>query len=189
MTTSLRPLTLTAFLEQSEIEASPAWEYMDGAAHQKPMPQIHHSRLQLKLSAAIELAAGQNAAVFPELRCTVGNRSVVPDIFVLTAPNIPLTASGELENGAIAFAPDWVIEIISPAQTSTRVIDNILHCLAHGSVLGWLLDPEERAVVIFQPKQEPKIFRADQPLIVLPNIELPLTANQIFGWLTLQGYS
>lgn len=185
MTTSAKTLTLAHFLEQPYIEASPAWEYVDGEVSQKPMPQIHHSRLQLKLSSAIELAANQAAAAFPELRCTLGNRSVVPDIVVLSASKIPVTESGELQDGAISFAPDWVIEILSPEQTSTKVIDNILHCLQYGSRLGWLLDPEERAVMVFRPQQEPTIYRANQVPIVLSEIELQLTVAQIFGWLTL----
>ena len=38
--------------------------------------------------------------------------------------------------------PDWTIEILSPEQSSTRVVSNILHCIDHGCQLGWLIDPE-----------------------------------------------
>ncbi|MEO0375647.1 MAG: Uma2 family endonuclease [Cyanobacteria bacterium P01_A01_bin.17] len=186
MVSSARSVTLKAFLERLEIETSPAWEYIDGKAVQKPIPQIHHSRLQLKLASTIESADDQLVASFPELRCTFGERSVVPDIVVLTWQNIPLTVSGELEDGAISFAPDWVIEILSPDQKQIKVIENVLHCLTHGSRLGWLLDPEERAIVVFQPQQEPKIYRNDQSPVVLAELDLNLTAAQIFSWLNMK---
>ncbi len=39
-------LTLDDFLRLPAIEESPAWEYLDGEAVQKPMPGGKHSRLQ-----------------------------------------------------------------------------------------------------------------------------------------------
>ncbi|MBE9079152.1 Uma2 family endonuclease [Romeria aff. gracilis LEGE 07310] len=49
-----RPLTLQAFLRLPNIEESPAWELIHGQPLQKPMPALHHSRLQKRLVAAIE---------------------------------------------------------------------------------------------------------------------------------------
>jgi Uma2 family endonuclease len=49
--------------------------------------------------------------------------------------------------------PDWTIEILSPEQSSTRVTSNILHCLDHGCQLGWLIDPDERLVQIYDPEK------------------------------------
>jgi Uma2 family endonuclease len=123
------------------------------------------------------------AGAFPELRCTFGDRSIVPDIVVLAWSKIPFNPAGELENEAIAFPPDWTIEILSSGQRSTKVIDNILYCLEFGGRLGWLIDPEERAVLVFQSNQNLRIFRGDDTPIILPEIPLQLTVNQIFSWL------
>ena len=66
-TTPILPLTLEDFLKNPNIDESPAWEYINGELRQKPMPQTHHSRLQLKLASAIELVAetSQVALAFP----------------------------------------------------------------------------------------------------------------------------
>ena len=191
-TTPILPLTLEDFLKKPNIDESPAWEYINGEVIQKPMPKTHHSRLQLKLASAIELVAeaSQVALAFPELRCTFGGRSVVPDIAVVYWDKIPLNNAGEPENSAIFFAPDWTIEILSPNQKSTKVIDNILHCLEHGSQLGWLIDPDEKSIFVFQTQQTPRVYKADlsnnetpqQTLPILDKIELYLTANKIFSW-------
>lgn len=174
------------FLQESYIDESPAWEYIAGEIVQKPMPKPQHSRLQLKLATAInDITEPQKiAGAFPELRCTFGDRSIVPDIAVLSWSKIPFNDAGELENEAITIAPDWTIEILSEGQRSTKVIDNILFCLEFSGKLGWLIDPEDRAILVFQPQQNLRIFRGEDCPIILPEIPLSLTVNQIFKWLS-----
>lgn len=54
MTVSLtRILTIEEFLELPYIEESPAWEYIDGVAMQKPMPKTRHLLLQMRLLTEI----------------------------------------------------------------------------------------------------------------------------------------
>ena len=188
-------LTLSDFLALPYIEDSPAWEYVNGTISQKPMPKTFHSRLQLKLASAIDLAGDTNqcALAFTELRCTFPDRSIVPDIVVLAWDRLPVNAAGEPDNQAINFAPDWVIEILSPQQNMTKVMKNILYCLEQGSELGWLIDPEERSILVFLPQQPPQCYFANDPeenngqevLPVLTGLPLSLTTEQIFAWLKL----
>ena len=42
-------LTLDEFLEIPDLEASSAWEYINGVAIQKPMPKTRHSLLKKRL--------------------------------------------------------------------------------------------------------------------------------------------
>jgi len=66
------------------------------------------------------------ARAFSELRCTFGDRSIVPGVAVLTWPRIPLDQrdqNGEIAN-AFHLAPDWTIEILSPDQNQTKVTKN-----------------------------------------------------------------
>jgi len=117
-------LSLEEFLKLPE--AKPASEYIDGQIIQKPMPQGKHSRLQGKL-----------------VTCTFGGRSPMPDIAVFAWERIPLDLQGRIAN-VFQTAPDWTIEILLPDQSQNRVTRNILHCLAHGCQLGWLVDPEDQ---------------------------------------------
>lgn len=120
-----RPLTLEEFLQQPETK--PAWEYIDGELIQKPMPQGRYSRLQGKLCDAINRVAEapQVAYALPELRCSFGTRSIVPDIAVFRWERIPLTATGEVPD-QFDCPPDWMIEILSPDQKANKVIGNVL---------------------------------------------------------------
>ena len=175
-------LSLEAFLKQPETK--PAHEFIDGRVEQKPMPQGKHSRLQLKFCDRVNdsAEAAQIAMAFPELRCSFGGRSIVPDASVFRWERIPFDTDGEVAN-AFETYPDWAIEILSPNQTATKVIRNILHCLKQGSQLGWLVDPEERVILVFRPDQLPIEFVDDQVLPVLPDLALALTVNDVFGWL------
>jgi Uma2 family endonuclease len=183
MTTTLNPqMTLTEFLKLPETK--PASEFINGRIYQKPMPQGKHSRLQLKLCNAVNQVAEepQIALAFPELRCTFGGRSIVPDVTVFRWERIPFDAEGEVEN-VFALYPDWTIEILSPDQNATKVISNILHCLKHGTQLGWFIDPRERLIIVFLPGQQPLEIMGDDTLPVPEFMELALTVVQVFDWL------
>ncbi|MCF4968307.1 Uma2 family endonuclease [Nostoc sp. CMAA1605] len=177
-------LTLDEFLQLPQTK--PASEYIDGEIIQKPMPKTRHSRLQAKLITGVNevTEAKQIAYAFPELRCSFAGRSIVPDVVILRWEHINFDEDGEPVDDML-IAPDWTIEILSPEQSPNRVTDKILHCLKHGCQLGWLIDPSDRSILIFQPQQQPEIRRGTDELIVLPGIELQLTAAQVFGWLKM----
>ncbi len=184
--TTAQPLTLAEFLKLPETK--PASEYINGEIIQKPMPKGRHSRLQGKLGAAInEVAeAGKIAYAFPELRCSFAGRSIVPDVAVFLWGRIPFTPDNQVSD-RFEFPPDWTIEILSPEQKPNKVIGNILHCLKAGSRLGWFVDPDDFSILVLLPGQQPMLFLGEDLLPVLPEIELKLTVNQVFGWLKMGG--
>ncbi|MGK7901691.1 MAG: Uma2 family endonuclease, partial [Hormoscilla sp.] len=83
--------------------------------------------------------------------------------------------------------PDWAIEILSPEQQSNKVIGNILYCLEAGSKLGWFIDPDDLSILVFYPQQQPVLLHGNDPLPMLPEIELQLTVAQVFDWLKMGG--
>ncbi len=177
-------LTLEAFLAMPETK--PASEFVDGEIVQKPMPKGKHSIVQRELTFTIDrpLSAENLAQAFPELRCSFGGRSVVPDVSVFTTQRIPRDPDGTIANDFLV-APDWTIEILSPDQSHTKVVKNILHCLKHGATMGWLIDPDDRTVFIYYPNGTMVIV--DEPEMQLPMPEfaqsLELTVGEVFGWL------
>ncbi len=83
------------------------------------------------------------------------------------------------------IAPNWTIEILSPDQSQTEVIRNILHCLDHGTQMGWLIAPDEETIFVYFADRTIAIF--DQPDQQLPvptfAAAVRLTIGQIFNWL------
>jgi Uma2 family endonuclease len=180
-----RILTLEEFLTLPETK--PASEYIDGQIIQKPMPKGKHSAIQTELATAINviLKPRRIARAFSELRCTFGERSIVPDVSVFVGSRIPRDENGEIAD-AFQMQPDWVIEILSPEQSQTKVTKNILHCLDHGTEIGWLIDPAEQTVLIYLPKQQTMIFDEPEQLLLVPAFagELKLSVGEIFSWLS-----
>lgn len=177
-------ITLDKFLKLPETK--PASEYINGQIIQKPMPQGKHSAIQTEFSTTINsiLKPRRIARAFSELRFTFGGRSTVPDVSVLTWTRIPCDQNGEIAN-TFLLAPDWTIEILSPEQSQTKVTKNILHCLKHGTQMGWLIDPEEQTVFVHFPMQSLEVFDEPEQILPVPSFasELTLSVESIFSWL------
>ncbi len=182
--TPVKNFTLEGFLALPETK--PASEYIDEKIVQKPMPQGKHSLLRMKLLTFINsyLMEAKIAIAFPELRCTFGGRSIVPDVVVLKNENIPKDDDGEVSN-MVTTSPDWVIEILSPDQSTTKVIKNILHCLDHGTEVGWLIDPAEKMILVYQPDRQVQVVDILEHELIVPEFarSIKLNAGDVFGWL------
>jgi Uma2 family endonuclease len=177
-------ISLEEFLKLPETK--PASEYINGQIYQKPMPQGEHSTLQGSLVTAInQIGKPQRlACAFPELRCSFGDASVVPDVAVFEWQRIPLRPNGRIAN-KFEITPDWTIEILSPGQSPNRVIKKITFCIKHGTKLGWFIDPEDESVSVFQPEQLPEVkYEAD----ILPVLSVlgdwQLSVTDLFSWLS-----
>jgi Uma2 family endonuclease len=181
-----KKITLDEFLELPETK--PATEYINGQVIQKPMPQGKHSKLQGKLVTAINqrVEAQKIALAFPKLRCTFGGRSIIPDISMFAWDRIPVDDNGDIAN-IFSIYPNWTIEILSLNQSYTKVTGNILHCLNHGCQMGWLIDPDERSLLIYPSAQQPELLQEEQDSLPVPNLvtNLRLTVGDIFNWLKL----
>lgn len=184
--TQIKPqIALEEFLTLPETK--PYSEYINGKIEQKPMPQGQHSIIQTFLSTTInEIGKTKKVALaLTELRCTFGERSIVPDISVFTWHRIPKTEKGKIANRFNTY-PDWVIEILSPEQSANKVIRKIMFCLEKGTELGWLIDSEDESVMIFKPNQFPEIKSDEDILPVLDSLkDLQLSVKEMFNWLTM----
>ena len=180
-------ITLDEFLKQAETK--PAQEFFDHKIYTKPMPQGQHSTIQGELVTTINTVTKKHkiAWAFPELRCTFSGSSIVPDIAVFKWENLPVNEDGTIAN-KFNLAPDWMIEILSPDQSMTILIKKILHCLDHGTMLGWIIDPEEKVIFCYAPSSQVQYFEQEKDLIPVPSFlqDFQLTLGDIFGWLNVQ---
>lgn len=107
----------------------------------------------------------------------------MPDIAVFRTQRIPRDSDGQVAN-AFMIALDWAIEILSPGQSQTKVILNILHCLDHGTQMGWLIDPEEALIFAYSPNGTQGLEGADAELPVPAFAEaVHLMLGHVFDWL------
>lgn len=154
---------LAAFLQQPNIEASPAWEFIHGHARQKAMLTLFHSRLQRNLVNAINDRTTAYEAI-QKLRCIVPPLSPVPDISVIKIERFTE------EDAPLQGAPDWIIEIRSPDQSTLEVQNKILHCLSHGTQLAWLIDIQRKQIWVWEKQELPLIYAGADLLPTLDNL-------------------
>ncbi|MEL6555689.1 MAG: Uma2 family endonuclease [Cyanobacteria bacterium J06621_11] len=182
--TPVKPLTLEDFLQLPETK--PASEFLDGYAIQKPMPKAAHSRIQGKLTTAINsvLEEERKALAFPELRCTFDGRSMVPDITVLPWSLIPRGENGMMD-GELSAAPVWMIEVLSPGQSQTKVMKKILRSLEYGTQIGWLIDPAEKSVFTYAPGAQTGFYEDPDDQLPVPAfaVDFQLTVGELVAWL------
>jgi Uma2 family endonuclease len=52
--------------------------------------------------------------------------------------------------------------------------------------LGWLIDPEEKTVLIFRPNQQPIAPEDNSDILPVPSLlgDWSLTLGELFGWLS-----
>lgn len=163
---------LDRFLQRSEIEASPAWEFIRGEAQQKPMSTLFHSRLQRNLVNAINKQTGDYEAI-QELRCIVPPFSPVPDIAVVKGDRLG-------EDGPLVGAPDWLIEILSPDQNILSLQTKILHCLTQETKLAWLIDIYRQQIWVWNRESLPLIYQGSDNPPTLDNL-LTLTVDEVIA--------
>ena len=179
-------LTLEAFLEMPETK--PASEFINGRVIQKPMPKPKHSVIQGELVTAINgvLKSKRIGYAFPELRCTFGSRSIVPDISVLKWERLPIDENGDLSDDFEGH-PDWAIEILSPQQSYNLVLDKILHALNHGTEMGWLIDPTHRTILICPAGAQPQNIEEMGDRLPTPSFaeSVSLTRGDLFSYLKM----
>ena len=164
---------LEAFLQQPNIEASPAWEFIHGQARQKPMATLFHSRLQRNLVNAINDRTQAYEAI-QELRCIVPPLSPVPDISVVKSDRLPE------EDGPLQGAPDWLIEIRSPDQSTLDLQSKILHCLSNGTELAWLIDLQRQQIWVWEHQELPMVYARTDLLPTLGEIS-DFTVEAVIG--------
>lgn len=157
------PITLSpldSFLRQPNIEESPAWEFIDRQSLQKPTPSLFHSLVQLNLINNINSQTSDYYAL-QEFRCVVPPTSPVPDIAVIAVERLPE------EDGPFVGAPDWVIEILSPGQSTLKLQTKILHLLTGGSRLAWLIDLKNQQIWAWQGEGLPRVYSGEDNLPTL----------------------
>jgi Uma2 family endonuclease len=180
----VKPLSLEEFLAKPETE--PESEYFDREIIQKPMPKGKHSAIQGEFTSFINsaLRLKRIARAFPELRCTFGGMSIVPDISVFRWDRIVRDHDGKIAN-IFNISPDWLIEILSPDQSQTKLVKKILFALEHGTEMAWLLDPDEEVIFIYRADRALQICDRPEQVLPMPAFasDLQLTVATVFSWL------
>ncbi len=166
-------------------ELKPALEYVGGRIVQKMSPMLPHSVIQGELRDALNIFARplKLGRAYTELRAVYGGSARVADVSYYSANRLPKILRRE-DPIEVTLAPDIVVEILSPGQTTSELRKKVQFSIRHGSRLGWLIHPKRERVDVLGPNREIRSLRIGEALTgedVLPGFSLPLEV--LFGWL------
>jgi Uma2 family endonuclease len=116
-----------------------------GEVRTVPPPKPKHLMAEHRLQEALRAAAGDAAYTFLEFGFRVGDRNYrVADVAVVSR------AVWDRIDPDVYFdhAPDIVVEILSPANTVTEMLDKEKLCLENGAREFWLVDLDRRQIKV-----------------------------------------
>ncbi len=135
--------TLTSVPVEEYLHTSydPDREYVNGQVVERHVGEHHHSILQALL--AIELGARRRARrfrIYTEQRVRVSDepRYRIPDLCVKALPD---------DLSSVLVRPDLVIEIVSPDDGPTEMLEKVADYRSAGIPYIWVTDPYKRVLI------------------------------------------
>jgi len=102
----------------------------------------------------------------------VGGERYIPDVAFTRAER----ATEELIDAYFAYAPDLVVEVLSPTDRLDRLRHKIARYLEAGTVV-WVLDPQQQTAEVYEPGQPARLLQGTDSLEgsgVLAGLNIPL---------------
>ena len=172
------PALLTADELQHVYVPDKRVELVRGLLVVRELPGMRHARVAMDL--ALALGAHVRAAALGRVYAEAGfklasNPDTVrgPDVAFIRRDRIP----DPEPTGFAHFAPDLVVEVISPGDRPGEVLAKVADWLSAGTRLVWVLDPARRVARVYRADGTEQILTADESLDggdVVPGFSCPL---------------
>src|SRR5579872_469206 len=137
-------------------------ELRHGELFQVAPPKFEHSRVQWQLRRLLERAAGDAGILTTEFgfRPTSEYEYLVADVVFASMERWKSTDP----NGYFSGAPEIVIEVLSPSNTATEMLDKRNICLENGSREFWIVDTDHRQVEVSTPDGHTITYKSGQEI-------------------------
>ena len=143
-------------------------------------PGWRHGLIQARIAHLVrdfvqESATGQFVTTECGFKLTIDPDTVrAPDIAMVSAAR---AAGFEEEAGYLQLAPDLAVEVVSPSDSFTDVEAKARMWLEHGTRAVWVVDPDSRRVLIYEPGRDRRDLSEEGTLDggeVLPGFSAPV---------------
>ncbi len=175
MATISKPMTF------AEFEKLPDREFRFELRHGEPIevpPAIHqHKFTQQRLLRLLYEPAGRAGEIVMEMGFKIGERNWrIGDLaFVSRELWDAIPKRGYLER-----APELVIEILSPSNTTAEMRDKRKLCLENGSLEFWIVDDTQREVEVCTPDRRSIIYKSGQSIPLFFAAGQTLAVDSVF---------
>jgi len=172
------PALLTADELQHVYVPDKRVELVRGLLVVRELPGMRHARVAMDL--ALALGAHVRAAALGRVYAEAGFKLASnPD--TVRGPDIAFISRGRIPDpeptGFAGFAPDLVVEVISPGDRAGEVLAKVADWLSAGTRLVWVLDPARRVARVYRADGTEQILTADESLDggdVVPGFSCPV---------------
>ena len=124
-------------------------ELIDGQIYDMAPPSRHHQEISMELSTAIQSYIRSKkgncrvyATPFAVQLDEDSHTYVEPDISVICDPN-------KLDERGCKGAPDWIIEIVSPASRRMDYYTKLFRYRTAGVREYWIVDPSKNQIIVY----------------------------------------
>lgn len=167
-------MTLAEFLE-NDIEG---YEYVKGELVPMSPATRAHSKISVKVIRYLDRYVDENqlGEVHVEATFRVGERGLKPDVAFVSSTRL----DGD-ENKGFPVPPDLAIEVISPTDVQSRVVDKAFAYLNAGTCLVWIFDPHSQTVTVYRSERDIALLTYEDTLTgedVVPGFTCPV--SQLF---------
>jgi Uma2 family endonuclease len=106
--------------------------------------------------------------------------SRVPDLMFFKAERLAAykASNTDWRDKPFIMVPDLVVEIISPNDRYGDVYEKITRYLADGVQIVWLIDPQQRTVLVYRAASQKKITMSETDILdgadVIPGFRMPV---------------
>lgn len=141
----------------------------------KPMPSTNHAAIQLNLGVELKVKYGKKLRFLSELSLDLNGKPSVPDLSAY--PFFPLNL--EADTIRRTDPPLLTVEILSPTQALTTLVDKAAEYLQAGVVSAWVVIPEMEAIAVYHAPGKYDFFK-DDDLLKDPKTGIEIPLAQIF---------
>lgn len=167
-------MTLDEFIEY-DIEG---YEYVKGELVPKSPATRAHSRISVNVIRYLDRFVDENqlGEVHVEATFRVGERGLKPDMAFVSSTRL----DGD-ENKGFPIPPDLAIEVISPSDVQSRVVEKAFVYLNAGTRLVWIFEPRSHTVTVYRSEEDIVLLQYEDTLTgedVVPGFTCPV--SQLF---------
>ena len=153
-------------------------ELIDGTIYDMAPPSRLHQKISTRLASIIDRYISDNngkcevyAAPFAVFLNEDDRNYVEPDVSVICDPN-------KLDDKGCNGAPDWIIEIVSPASRKMDYLLKLFKYRSAGVREYWIIDPAKGKVVVYyyDRDSDPCLysFNSDIPVGIYPGLMIKI---------------
>jgi Uma2 family endonuclease len=141
----------------------------------KPMPSLNHAVLQRNLLFSL-IPFIEKYELLPEISIKIDDWGATPDIGIFEKQNI------DFKHDVIKldFVPLCAIEILSPTQSLSELIDKSEQFFLKGAKSYWLVLPQLENIYVFSQIFTYKIFQKND-ILIDDNLGITIDLKKVFG--------